>query len=120
MLDLSCCGHKRKGKTFALAAKKGFQSAFLKCGYCPVCGKFSVIICSISDDNKIKITRKENDDAFILFENQKPNIIYEIKNIKNYGFGWYLCYSEYGKIKKCYSNLRTLKLGKMKENFEYA
>ena len=94
------------------------QSAFLKFGRCSKCGKTFVVIETIDFSGKKKTIRQNGIKALELFEKNRHNILFELKPIQSGKFGFYLQYSEYGSIKKCYSNLRTLKLGRIAGNFE--
>jgi hypothetical protein len=55
--------------------------------------------------------RRSGIEAYELYRKNLPNILYEVKRIESGKNGWYLEYGEYGRKKKCYSNLRTLRLG---------
>ncbi|MBE7709035.1 MAG: hypothetical protein E7Z93_01160 [Cyanobacteria bacterium SIG32] len=81
---------------------------------CPVCGHTVVQITRIDKDNKISTIRKTNEKARNLFAKVKDKILYAEVNenylVKQYG-KFYLYYNEYGVKKKCYSNLKNLKLG---------
>ena len=105
MFRFECCDARRKCKTFALAGKK--SNTVLKIGICPKCNRISAVI---ETDGCVKV-RRSGVDAYDLYNRNLPNILYEIKRIESGKNGWYLEYGEYGRKKKCYSNLRTLKLG---------
>lgn len=94
------------------------QSAFLKMCYCMNCGNFIVVIETTDFNGNKKVIRKQNSEAYALYEKNKHNILFEVVPIKQGKFGWYLKYCDYGRIKKCYSNLRTLKMGKFASNFD--
>ena len=54
------------------------------------------------------------------FEKLKDSVLYEIRptkyNVAKYG-RFYLNYNEFGVKKRCYSNLRTLKIGLAENKF---
>lgn len=129
-------------QTFVIVPKnKKYKFAFLYTSHCPVCKKHYTLIINYEfikeGESKLKrtdkgsrafgcfkpveklFTGKKADEIFEnIYEGQKA-VLYEVmKNLKKQKSGFYLKYSEYGKIKRCYSNLSTLKLGKTKNNFE--
>ena len=117
MFRINCCDSFKKCRVFALATSRTFKSAVMKTCYCSSCHKFIVEIETTDYSDRIKTIRKINGEAHELFEKNRHNILFEV--ISSTGkFGWYLKYGEYGKVKKCYSNLRCLKLGKFRGNFE--
>lgn len=112
---IHCCGGLRKTKSFRLSP----QGIFVLCELdylkkCPVCGHTVVQITRIDKDNEISIIRKTNEKARELFAKLRNKILYAESNenylVKQYG-KFYLYYNEYGIKKKCYSNLKNLKLG---------
>ena len=112
---IHCCGGLRKTRSFRLAPQGNFvlcELDYLK--KCPVCGHTAIQITRIDNDNKISTIRKINDKALKFYEKIKDKILYEEKSskcsLKHYGT-FYLYYNEYGTKKKCYSNLKNLKLG---------
>lgn len=137
--------HKHKcliDQTFVIVPKsKQYAFAFLHTAHCPLCKTHYTLITNFKFvkegysklkpfDNKARafgvfspvhklFKGSEADRVFDdVFEKQKA-VIYEVlKNKPNQKAGFYLNYSEYGSIKRCYSNLSTLKLGRIKENFE--
>lgn len=117
---IHCCGGKRKSESYAISPRENFLSAQMDyLEECPVCGHTVVQITSVDFDNNVSICRKTNKKAKILFEKLKPLILFKGKRFsepQNSGSKFYLYYNEYGKKKKCYSNLSTLKLGKF-DNF---
>lgn len=115
---IECCEGQRKCQVFAIAKSGHLQSAYLKMGRCSVCGKFFVVIETTDFSGRKRIVRQNESKAIELFERNRHNILFEIKPIQSGKFGFYLQYGEYGTIKKCYSNLRTLKLGRIAGNFE--
>lgn len=112
---IHCCGGLRKTKSFRLSPQGDFvlcELDYLK--KCPVCGHTVVQITRIDKDNEISTIRKTNEKARELFAKLRNKILYAESNenylVKQYG-KFYLYYNEYGIKKKCYSNLKNLKLG---------
>ncbi len=111
---IHCCGGLHKCKSFKISPENEFQTVemdFLE--KCPNCGHTIVQVTRLDFENKISIIRKINSKAIKMFEKLQSKIITS-KNMpvfKNIG-RFYLNYNEYGKVKKCYSNLSSLKMGK--------
>lgn len=111
---IHCCGALRKSKTFMLKPEGKYlicEVDLLEC--CPVCNHKVVQLTRIDIDNKVSTYRKVNKKAVDFLEKIKKELICENKDYKNVIIGskFYLNYNEYGKKKKCYSNLSTLKIG---------
>lgn len=112
---IHCCGALHKTRTFRLVP----QDKFVLCeadylSKCPVCGHTVVQLTRVDRNNNISVVRKVNKKAKIFFEKLKKYILFEIKpiNCNKLHFGtFYLNYNEFGVRKRCYSNLRTLKIG---------
>lgn len=117
MAYIECCGKKHKAIVFELKLNNdGCISKILKNAYCPVCGKNIVVIekkLFVGGIEQIRFVRRQGKEADKLFDKLEKDILCQIVEYKNaqYKKGFYLHYNEYGKIKKCYSNLSTLKLG---------
>ncbi len=117
MGHIHCCGGLRKARTFLLQPQDNYmyaQADYLD--FCPVCGHTVLQLTRIGKDYKVSSLRKTNEKARRFFEKIKP-YIKEEKNPEiylaaKYYSKFYLYYNEYGKRKKCYSNLSTMKLGK--------
>lgn len=113
---IHCCGGLRKTRTFRLLPQDNFVLCELDYLFkCPICGHTTIQITRINNDNEISTIRKYNKKALKLFEKIKNKILYEEKNANctgRYQGRFYLYYNEYGIRKKCFSNLRNLKLGK--------
>ena len=112
---IHCCGALHKTRTFRLVPQDNFVVCELDyLAKCPVCGHTVVQLTRIDDSDNISIVRKVNKKAKIFFEKLKNFILYEIRSISynkiNTG-KFYLNYNEFGVKKRCYSNLRTLKIG---------
>lgn len=118
---IHCCGALRKTKTYRLIP----QENFLLCeidylSKCPVCGHTVIQLTRIDDKDKISTVRRINNKAKEFFIKLKSKILYEIRPI-DYGVvnikRFYLNYNEYGVKKRCYSNFKTLKMGKFENNY---
>ena len=112
---IHCCGALHKTKTYKLVP----QEDFLVCevdylSKCPICGHTVVQLTRIDKNKKLSVIRKVNAKAKKFFQKLKNQFIYEIRpyNYSSHaGSNFYLNYNEYGVKKRCYSNLRTLKIG---------
>lgn len=117
---IHCCSAMHKCRTFEIKPSENY----IKCELhyleaCPICNNTILQLIKISKDNEISIYRLKNKKARKFFEKIKDFILVEkTKNITNMGkYGkFYLNYNEYGKKKKCYSNLSSMKIG-IFENF---
>jgi len=121
---IHCCGGLRKCKTYAISPEDGFMLAQVDyLAECPVCGHTIALITRIDIKNNVSFVRKINDKARKLFDKIKASILFERKDeeraVGTAHSRFYLCYNEYGKKKKCYSNLSTLKMG-LFENRDFA
>ena len=112
---IHCCAGLRKSKSYSLSPEKEYfmaQVDYLET--CPVCGHSVLQLTRVDFDNNVSVCRKINDKARKFFEKLKTSILFEKKSSGTNPIGhskFYLGYSEFGKKKKCYSNLRTLKMG---------
>ena len=81
---------------------------------CPVCGHFVVQLTRADKGNNISSIRLTNAKARKFFQKLKSKILYEEKvfDYSKVKSTFYLNYNEFGVKKRCYSNLRNLKLGK--------
>lgn len=123
-------------QTFVIVPEnKKYAFAFMKTAHCPICKRSYTLITNFRfikegvDKQKRAFgcftpvyklfAGKEAERIFEnIYEEQKA-VLYEVlKNQSNVKSGFYLNYSEYGIVKRCYSNLSTLKLGRIKYNFE--
>lgn len=117
MAYIECCGKKHKAIVFELKLKNdNCVSKILKNAFCPHCGKNIIIIEEKMLRNgveQIRYVRRQGKEADKLFDKLEKDILCQIIEQKNvqYKKGFYLNCNEYGKIKKCYSNLSSLKLG---------
>lgn len=117
MAYIECCGKKHKAIVFELKLNNdGCVSKILKNACCPICGKNIVVIekkMFIDGVEQIRYIRRQGKEANKLFDKLEKDILCQIIEHRNvqYKKGFYLNCNEYGKIKKCYSNLSSLKLG---------
>lgn len=119
MFKVECCKVKRKADVYILAVNKKEDYKVLKTLRCPVCKKVIALLEKKMYDGKITFVRFEGKKAEEFIDRQFCNILYELKPLSaSKSSMFYLNYSEYGKIKKCYSNLSSLKLGRIKDNFD--
>lgn len=120
---IHCCSGLRKTRSFTLSPEENYQYAqvdYLE--ECPICGHTITQLTRIDTDNKVSTCRKINEKARKFFGVLKSSILYE-KNPECQTYNtfskFYLYYNEFGKKKKCYSNLSSLKIG-LFENKEYS
>ena len=118
---IHCCGALHKTKTYRLIPQEGFLLCEIDyLTECPICGHTVVQLTRVDKDDKISTVRKINKKAKEFFTKLKSKILYEIRPI-NYGMvninRFYLNYNEYGVKKRCYSNFKTLKLGKFQNSY---
>ncbi len=112
---IHCCGALHKTRTFRLVPRADFVLCELDyLTKCPVCGHTVVQLTRVDANDNISIVRKVNKKAKLFYEKLKNFILYEIRaaNYTTFNSGkFYLNYNEYGIKKRCYSNLRSLKIG---------
>ena len=112
---IHCCGALHKTKSYRLVPRDNFvlcELDVLKC--CPVCGHMVVQLTRVSDKDEISTVRKVNAKAKRFFKSLQNFILYEKVPPKAPSPGqgnFYLNYNEYGVMKRCYSNLSTLRIG---------
>ncbi len=112
---IHCCGALHKTKSYRIVPQENFVLSELDyLPKCPVCGHTVVQLTRIDADDNISIVRKINRKARDFFKKMKKIVLYEIRPI-NYNSvkhgTFYLNYNEFGVKKRCYSNLRSLKIG---------
>lgn len=111
---IHCCGALHKTRSFKLVPQADFvlcELDYLK--KCPVCGHTVVQLTRVDKDDNVSTVRKVNQKAKQFFEKLKKSILYEevpLKIPRNCG-NFYLNYNEYGVLKRCYSNLSSMKIG---------
>jgi len=112
---IHCCGGLRKTRSFRLSPQENFVLCELDyLEKCPVCGTSLIQITRIDKDNNISTIRKSKDKAQKFFDKIKDKILYQeiVEDyFPQYHGSFYLYYNEYGVKKKCYSNLKNLKIG---------
>jgi len=120
---IHCCGGLQKSKSYILQPSDGFlevQMDWLES--CPRCSHTVIQITRLAFDNKISVIRKTNLKARKLREKLESSIITEIKNNLKFTTSpmsnFYLYYNDFGKKKKCFSNLSSLKMG-LYENLNF-
>ena len=118
---IHCCGALHKTKTYRLVPQEGFLLCEIDyLSECPVCGHTVVQLTRVDKDDNISTVRKVNKKAKEFFQKLTCKILYEIRPI-NYEMAninkFYLDYNEYGVKKRCYSNFKTLKLGKFQNSY---
>ena len=113
---IHCCGALRRTRTYCLIP----QEQFVVCeidylSKCPVCGNLCVQLTRIDNNDNLTVIKKFNSKGKKFFNKLKKFILYEEKT-KDYSKvpvgRFYLNYNEFGVKKRCYSNLKTLKIGK--------
>lgn len=113
---IHCCSGLRRSKTFVLQPLQGFLVSKLDfVSSCAVCGHAVVQITRLDFNSEVSTVRKTNAKALALFEKLKSSILFEEKVKYNpalqQGSNFYLNYNEFGRKKRCYSNLSSLKMG---------
>lgn len=111
-----CCSALWKSKTYVIAPGENFVMCTVEyLEKCPICGHTIVQLTRLDKQNNISIVRKKNKKAVNFLNKIQNSILYEQESFsapspKNYKRS-YLEFSEFGKRKRCYSNLSTLKIG---------
>lgn len=116
---IECCNKRRNCDAYKLENRSGLvlnYAYYLQA--CPVCLHSILVIRRISFDGSVSEVRKTNDKARKLFDKIKSSIICKYdQSLVLGGSGYFLRYSEFGSVKKCYSNLSSLQMG-MFENLD--
>ncbi len=111
---IECCNQKRSCDAYKLDNLPGLilnYAYYLKA--CPICGHTVLILRRYLPDGKVSEVRKTNEQARKLFDKVRPTIMYKVTQIQsNQGSSFFLRYGEFGRIKKCYSNISSLQMGK--------
>lgn len=113
---IHCCGGLRKSKSYLLQVQDGFLQVRMDwLESCPVCSHTVLQLTRLNYKNEISVVRKVNSKARKLREKLESSIILEITKNQSIqpssGSSFYLFYNDFGKKKKCFSNLSTLKMG---------
>ena len=113
---LHCCGALRKCKTYKIKLSDNLifcELDFLE--KCPSCEHTVLKLTKVKNNGESSTYILKNKKAKAFFEKIKPEIICESVEVNNIfttpKSKLYLNYNEYGKKKKCFSNLSTMKLG---------
>ena len=111
---IQCCSGLHECKTFKLLPDENFtykQIDYLE--HCPICGHTVLQLSKIDNSNSVTIYRIKNQKARTFFEKYTKDMIEEKSDSCNIFFKnsgkFYLNYNEYGKKRKCYSNLSSMK-----------
>lgn len=123
MMFIKCCKHERKAKSWYITPQPGYVvciMTFLR--DCPACGRSAIRLDRWQMINKkLKYSPYQlyGGDAWDLYLKLKSLIISPYSSNKgenrtNLGYN----YNEYGTIKKGYSGLSVMKLGKIKPNID--
>lgn len=112
---IKCCNQNRSCDAYRLSDRSGF---ILNYAYyieaCPSCGHTVLLLKRYLPDGSVSLVRKTNDFARKLFDKIRPDILYKVgKSIERQGGKSFLRYNELGVVKKCYSNLSSLNIGKI-------
>ena len=118
---IHCCGALHKTRTFRLVPQDNFVLCEMDyLSKCPICGHTVTQLTRIDNKDNISSIRKINKKAREFFSKLKNSVLYEIKparyNPTNVG-KFYLNYNEFGVKKRCYSNLRALKIGLLENKY---
>ena len=113
---IHCCGGLRKTRTFRLVPQDGFVLCEIDVlSKCPCCGNRHVQLTRIDKENNISTIRKSNKKSKKFFDKLRKYILYEENIEKNTDYSakskFYLYYNEFGVRKKCFSNLKNMKIG---------
>ena len=119
---IHCCGGLRRTKSYILQPENGFLQVRLDwLESCSVCSHTVLQLTRLDYKNEISVIRKTNSKARKFREKLEPSIISEITKSQciqpSSGSSFYLFYNDFGKKKKCFSNLSTLKMG-ISENLD--
>lgn len=115
MALIHCCGRLQKTKAFVCEPSDGY--IHMRLDWLPVCKSCRSTVLQVTRfdlDHNISRFRRTEKVARELFDSLRTSIIYEVESpfcIIPTHSGSYLCYSEFGVKKRCYSSLSTLKAG---------
>jgi len=113
---IQCCGAMHKAQRFVLQPQDGYIEAYMDwLESCPCCSHTVIQLVRINYDNQKTIVRKINYKARKLRSSIESSILYEVKEKNRFTIlcsgRFYLYYNDFGKKKKCFSNLSQLRLG---------
>jgi len=109
---IECCGKKQRSRAFICDPPDGFiyqRIDFLV--WCKKCKKTVMQVTRISAKNRVVRFRRVDDEARALFEKLRTSIRFRVVepfSLVSSHSGFYLYYNEFGKKKKCFSNLSAL------------
>lgn len=108
-----CCNQKRICDAYKLENLPGLilnYAYFVEA--CPSCGHTVLVLRRYAPDGSVSEVRKKNEAARKLFDKVRCSIICKLpKTQEEQGGKSFLRYNAFGVIKKCYSNLSSLKMG---------
>jgi len=114
-----CCGGLRRCKQFELVPQDGYIKVTIHLlDECPQCGHAVAMLTRYDLNHDISFVRKTKEKALKLFERCKSSILYEQKRNVVPRSTFYLFYNEFGKKKRCYSNLSTMQMGLFEDGQE--
>ena len=117
---IQCCSGLHQCKTFELKPDEKFKIKEMNyLEECPFCGHTVLQLLKIDLQNNIINYRITNKKARKFFKKYKKDILREKKEQSNFvkpQGKFYLNYNEYGRKRKCYSNLSSMKLGLFDNN----
>lgn len=112
---IHCCGGLRKTKSFVLIPEEKYILCELDyLSKCPRCENTVIQLTRIDKNNNLTTIRFTRKKAEKFWEKIQPKILYEKKYYtytKHKGGKLYLYYNEFGKRKRCYSNITNMKIG---------
>ena len=115
MIECSC-GRKRASIKFELKSYDRFFDCILNVIYdtCP-CGKFIVELTRNSKKFGLQTITRYGKEAYNLYDKLEKSIVKQIEKSTEsiVDKRWYLIYNKFGVADKCYSNLSTLKIGRV-------
>lgn len=115
MPKVMCCNHLQHCKLYYLKPNGQFRLSMLYwLDECSICGHCVLYISRFDYDNNHSSFRKSNLKARALFAKLKNQIDFEYRQqvLLSGKSRFYLHYNDRGTIKKCYSNFRTLQMGR--------
>jgi len=112
ILNVYCCGKARYARCYRILPSDGYvfcEAYFLKS--CAVCGHAVLELERISAVGAHSRLRYKGKRAERTFKALQKAVLFEVEGFKGANGGFSLNYSEFGRVKKCYSNLKNLKCG---------
>ena len=112
---IHCCGGLHKTRSFVLVPTQKFvvcEMDYLR--KCPQCENPIIQVTRLDKNNNISTIRYKKQKAINFWTKIQPKILYEKKYYeytKYKGERFYLNYNEFGIKKRCYSNLKNMKIG---------